>query len=205
MWAASAGPGRAMGEAGMAKWNEQSLRMDDDHTWRSKPGYQIFVVDRGAARFDFPTDWVVVANEEGVRLHDKQPPDDSCVLQISVFYLPPGLDLSELPPATLLAQALDARDDDDETLGRTPIAHVLRPGLEIVWSETRRIDPGEHREARSRHLLAKAGDIQVFVSLEFWPEDGERLGPVWDEVLRSLRVGEFVADPRKGPPRRRRR
>ncbi len=187
----------------MPKWSKKSLRMHEDHGWRARPGHQIFVADRGAVRFDIPVDWAVVTDEKGVRLHDRQPPDDTCVLELSVFYLPPGIDWDELPLATMLAQAIDARDAD--LLGRTQVAHVLRPGLEIVWTETRRIDPGEHREARSRHLLARAANIQPFISLAFWPEDAERLEPVWDEVMRSLRVGEFVDDPLRGPQRRSRR
>ena len=182
---------------------DKVLRLDDDHGWRSRPGYKIFVADRGAVRFDFPEDWVLVTDADGVKLHDKPPPDDSCRLQLSVFYLPRGIDWSELPPAKLLADALAARDRD--VISQTPIAHVLRSGLEIVWTEVRWIDPNEQREARSRHLLARADNIQPFITFDFWPEDAKRLQPVWKELLRSLRVGEFVADPRRGPGRGRRR
>lgn len=187
------------GAGGMPKWSKKSLRMDEDHTWRARPDHKIFVADRGAVRFDIPADWVVVTDEKGLRLHDRQPPDDSCVLELTVFYLPPGIDWDDLPLATMLAQAVDARGAD--LLGRTPVAHVLRSGLEIVWTETRAIDPGEQREARSRHLLARAANIQAFISLAFWPDDAQRLEPVWDEVIRSLRVGEFVDEPLRGPRR----
>jgi hypothetical protein len=37
-----------------------------------------------------------------------------------------------------------------------------------------------------------------FLTLDFWPEDAGRLESVWDTVLRSLRLGEYIADPRKG-------
>jgi len=219
----------------MAKWEERRLRMDDDHGWRCRPGYSIFVADRGAVRFDVPSSWKVVVDDEGVKIHDKAPPDDNCRIQLSVHYLPPGVDWSELPPAKLLADVLDERDrrregdEDDalarlkgrggavararalaqkdepkhEVLGRDPISHVLRPGLEIVWTEVRWIDPNEQREARTRHLLARAKNIQPFITMDFWPEDARRFNPVWKELLRSLRVGEYVADPRKGPQPRR--
>lgn len=221
----------------MAKWEKRDLRMDDDHGWRCKPGYQIFVADRGAVRFDFPKGWVIVADAEGIKIHDRQPPDDNCRIQLSVHYLPHGVDWGDLPPAKLLADVLDDRgrareqeraeaaklarlrgrggalaraaqeaqdeEEEHEVLGRDPIAHVLRPGLEIVWTEVRWVDPNEKREARTRHLVARAKNIQPFITMDFWPEDAPRFGKVWTELVRSLRVGEFVADPRKGPPRRR--
>jgi hypothetical protein len=219
----------------VAKWDKRDLRMDDDHTWRCKPGYTIFVADRGAVRFDIPSDWVVNVDAEGVKLHDKPPPDDDCRIQLSIFYLPPVIDWDELPLARLLANALDGRDQDrereqeekrarlrgqggiaargraqerereaaHEVLGRDPISHVLRPGLEIAWTETRWVDPNEQREARTRHLVARANHVQPFITMDFWPEDAPRLTKVWKELLRTLRVGEYVADPRKGPQSRR--
>lgn len=187
----------------MAKWSKKTLGMDPDHGWRCKPGYTIFVADRGAVRFDFPESWVVVTDEEGVRLHDAQPPDDNCRLQLSVFRLAAGIDWGGLPLASMLDQSLDR--DDPGTLSCSPIAHVLRPGLEIVWTEVRRTDPVEKREARSRHLFAGGGDVSTLITLDYWPEDASRFEPVWDEVLRSLRLGEYVADPRRGPQRSTRR
>lgn len=186
----------------MANWDKRTIPMDPDHGWRSKPGYQIFVADRGAVRFDFPVGWPVVVDEEGIKIHDREPPDDECRIQLSVFRLPPEVDLTGLPIATMLADALDAHDED--VISQTPIRHVLRPGLEIVWREVRRTDEREKREARSRHLLARAMNINPFITLDFWPEDERRLTPVWNELVRSLRVGEFVADPRKGPRRKKR-
>ena len=57
------------------------------------PGYNIFVADRGAVRFDFPRDWIIEPGENGsIKFHDKKPPDDDCTLQITVMYLPDGVD-----------------------------------------------------------------------------------------------------------------
>ena len=189
----------------MATWDKKTLRMDEDHGWRCKPGYTIFVADRGAVRFDFPEDWVVIVDDEGVRLHDRQPPDDNCRIQLSIFYLPPEIDFSDLTIASMLTQALDHDDDDGHRISRSPTAHVLRPGLEIVWSEVQRIDPNERREARSRHLIARGGGVQPLITLDYWPEDAPRFEPVWDELVRTLRLGEYVADPRRGPRRTSRR
>ena len=38
----------------MAQWKEKHLRLKDRHGWKSKPGYGICVLDRGAIRFDYP-------------------------------------------------------------------------------------------------------------------------------------------------------
>jgi hypothetical protein len=182
----------------VAKWTKRSLRLNDDHNWKSKPGYQIFVYGRGAVRFDIPVGWVVVGDDDGgIKIYDRQPPDETCGLQMTIFHLPKQIDWSQLPLGTLFAQALSRPDRD--IIGQTPIAHVLRPGLECVWNELSWIDAGERREARSRNLLARADNIQPFITLTFWADDAKRLEPVWQELLRSLRVAQFVSDPRRGP------
>lgn len=50
--------------------------MDAGHDWRSKPGAKIRVADPGAIRFDPLGHWVVVVDDEGVKLQDCQSPDD---------------------------------------------------------------------------------------------------------------------------------
>ena len=53
--------------------------------------------------------------------------------------------------------------------------------------------------------MARGSDIQPFITVDYWPEDAQRFAPVWDEVVRSHRVGEFVTDARRGPKKRGRR
>lgn len=60
------------------------------------------------------------------------------------------------------------------------------------------VDEGEHCEARSRLGLARGNDLQCLITFDFWPEDAERHVPVWDAVLRSLRLGIRVEDPTRG-------
>jgi hypothetical protein len=195
----------------MAKWKKHEQRLAGDHGWRCKPGYVIFVADRGAVRFDIPKTWVVVPDAEGIKIHDQQPPDDNIRIQLSIFYPPPMVDWTELPLATLLDDAIAGREADDklDIISRDPISHVLRPGLTIVWTELRQMDPGEQREARHRHLFARGKgndrglerDLLALITMDFWPEDAGRCNPVWKELLRSLRLGQYVTDPRKGPIR----
>ena len=185
----------------MAKGSKKSVQSKGFRGWKAKPGYKIFVADRGAVRFDFPAEWVFDPGTAGspATFHDKQPPDDSCRLQMTLFRLPPGIDWTDLPLDRQLAEAL--AHGDPGHLSQGPIIGVDRPGLEIVWTEVRRIDEREQRESRSRHLLARGSNLQPFITLDFWPEDAERLEPVWDEVVRSLRLGQYVADPMHGPDR----
>lgn len=225
----------------MPKWTERDVWLDENHGWRCKPGYTIFVADRGAVRFDIPESWVVQADAEGVKIHDKPPPDDNARIQLSIFFPPPVVDWGRLPLATMLADALAGRGrpdvsrspdagpghrgllrrdrydplasakEEDGLISQDPVTHVLRPDLEIVWTECRRIDQAEQREACSRHLFARGRgtppgdtqprDILPFVTMDFWPEDAPRCRAVWKELVRSLRVGEYVADPRRGPGR----
>lgn len=227
----------------MSKWTERKMRMDDNHGWRCKPGYTIFVADRGAVRFDIPETWSVQVDAEGVKIHDKPPPDDNARIQLTIFFPPPGIEMDGLPLATMLDDALSGRareeirrnrgagkghrsllrrdhidpladldgEDDDDLISRDPITHVLRPNLEVVWTECRRIDKSEQREARSRHLFARGRgtpigadlphDILPFITMDFWPEDAPHCNAVWKELVRTLRVGEYVADPLRGPDR----
>jgi hypothetical protein len=223
------------------KWTKRNLRIDEDHGWRCKPGNTIFVADRGAVRFDIPESWVVEVDAEGVKIHDKPPPDDNARIQLSIFFPPPVVELDGLPLATMLADALAGRgreeahqnrgarpghrtllrrdrtdplafaEEEDDLISQDPITHVLRPDLEIVWTERRQLDQIEQRESRSRHLFARGRgtppgttqprDILPFITMDFWPEDVPRCNAVWKELVRSLRVGEYVADPRRGPDR----
>ena len=41
----------------MPTWKRRVYKLDANHTWKAKPGYQIFVADWGAVRFDIPSGW----------------------------------------------------------------------------------------------------------------------------------------------------
>jgi hypothetical protein len=179
------------------RWARPEERLPKNHGWQCKPGYKIFVANRGEVRFDFPESWIVSFGDDSVRLNDREPPDDECVLQISVHYLPPGIDWSGLPLRTLLESIGDENDKERQTLGRGEMFEVKRPDLELAWYEQRVLDVKENREAISRICLARAQNIQPLITFYFWPEDLNRLDPVWNEVLRSLQVGNVIPDPTK--------
>lgn len=178
----------------MARWEKKKFRLPEASGWKAKPGYQIFVADRGAVRFDIPSGWVVVPAEGGsICFYDRQPPDDNCRLQLSVMRLPPIRDWRELPLPKLLTDVLAA--DDRECISQSEVVYVDRADLELAWIEFVFIDPGEKREAHSRCCLARGANIQPLITMEFWSDEAERYAPVWDEVLRSLQLGVYIKDP----------
>jgi len=183
----------------MAKWDKRTLKLPQKHGWKVKPGYKIFIADRGAVRFDFPEDWVVIPGEDSIKFHDKQPPDDDCTLAMSVMRLPPG-DWSGLKLPFLVSKIIE--DDSRGTTLRGPIIDIQRTDLDLAWAEVEFIDPNEKRPARSRTCLARASNIQPLITFDFWEDQAPRLGKIWDEILRSLRVAEPILDPRIGQPYR---
>ena len=183
----------------MRRWEKRELKLKDKHGWTAKPGYQIFVADRGAVRFDIPQGWVVVPGDGAVKICDKEPPNDNCAIQLTIFYLPHGVDWSALPLAQMLEDATSEDDPDSGTLARSEVVAIERPDMDLAWRETRFVDKNEQREAISRSCVARGRDLQPLITFDFWVDDAPRLYPVWDELLRSLRLGDYVSDPTLGP------
>lgn len=179
----------------MAKWQKQTIRMAKDHTWQASPGYQILVLDRGAARIDIPEGWVIGPGENCLEVRDKAQPDDRCLIQITVFPQYEGVDFSAMPLVPLFEDVTNT--DQADVLLRGPIFQDRRQDLELAWRETRYIDPEEKREACTRNCFARRVGIHVLISFSNWPEDVAEFTPAWDEVLSSLRIGEY-RDPKTG-------
>lgn len=179
----------------MARWKKQTLKLKPDHTWRAPSGYKICVLDRGAIRFNVPDKWIVTPDPDAIRFHDRQPPDDNCVLAVSFLRLPP-VDWSGLPLSQFIPVALEG--DKREIIAKGEIVEVRRGDLELAWIEIRFMDENERREAIGRLCVGRGANIQSLITFDFWPEDAARLEPVWDEVLRSLELGAYIKDPTHG-------
>jgi hypothetical protein len=177
----------------MGKWTKQTYKLKPGHGWRARPGFKVFVADRGALRFDYPEDWICEPDSESIKFYDRPPPDDDCILQVSLLRLSPDVDWRGLPLTTLLRDAVGRPGDDSRLAGE--IVHITRPDLEYAWCETWRLDPRERRDACCRTCLARGRHDLPLITLDFWPEDGARLEPVWDELLRSLQLEQYVEDP----------
>src|SRR4051812_33266125 len=72
-------------------WHKQTFKLPAnlDLGPLAKPGYNVFIADRGAVGFCYPKDWIVRPGKSSIEFHDREPPDDDCVLQVSVHRLPP--------------------------------------------------------------------------------------------------------------------
>jgi hypothetical protein len=186
------------------QWTKRTIPLPPDHGWTATPGYKVFVADRGAVQFQFPEAWVVLPEDGGViAFHDRNPPDDDCVLRLSVMRLPPQvIDYAkldrELPLDGLVRQLLSHDKRPDAALDEQ-VCVVERPDLALAWGEVRFIDPAQNRPARSRMCLARGRGIQPLITMDFWESDLGRVSPVWDEVLRSLRVGVVIGDVTRRP------
>ncbi len=172
----------------------EKLRLKDKHTWKSKPGYSICVIDRGVLRFDYPSNWVVEPDKGAVHLHDQTPSVESCDLGVSVFPIP-----AEQARDLSLDDALhDSLDGERKPYRQTEIRRSLRGDLEIAWLEQEYIDAEYKRDARFRVALVR-GPALCLISMNYWSSRAAELEPVWDEVLRTLVMGVPVADPTAGP------
>jgi hypothetical protein len=176
-------------------WQQETMKLRDRHYWTAQPGCKVFVADRGAVRFDFPQEWVIVPGSDSINLHDKAPPDDDCVLAVSYLRLPP-IDWSGLPLATLVEQT--TKDDHRPIYEQGEIVELRRGDLEIAWRDMRFIDPGEKREALSRFCLARQRRVQALITFDFWETDAKRCQAVWDIVLKTLELDEYIQDPTVG-------
>jgi hypothetical protein len=177
-------------------WQKQTLRMQDNHTWRAPDGYKIVVLDRGLVSFNIPRDWVVGEKTEPFEMYDRAEPDDNARLSVSYWRLPPGVDWTGLPLTKLLDDA--TKEEKENVLERGEIAKVDRDDLEMVWMEQRFQDTKEPREAFSRFTVARDWNVAVLFTIDYWVDDAQKMRPVWAEIVRSLQLGRYIEDPTKG-------
>lgn len=172
----------------------EKLRLKDNHTWKSKPGYSICVIERGLVRFDYPSNWIVEPEEGAVHLHDRPPSVESCDLGVSIF----GVPVEHIQDLSLEDTLRDTIDRERKAYEESEVHHIARGDLEIAWLEQRYKDAEYKRDARFRVALAR-GPVLCLISMNYWANRAAGLERVWDEVLRTLVMGIQVADPTAGP------
>lgn len=186
----------AKGKKHNLKWIKETLDLQPDHKWQSKPGYKIFVAGRGAVRFDVPADWVFEPDQKSFRFLDGEPPNDNARLEVSFNQLPPA-DWSLFPLKPLLKKVVE--DDHRNVIDQSEIFTVKRQTAQIVWTEIKFIDTQETpREAFSRICIGLGSNVQCLITFDYWADEAEKMTPVWDEVLRSLTLGLYIRDPSTG-------
>ena len=172
----------------------QKLKLKPNHTWKTKPGYSICVIDRGLVRFDYPGNWIVEPAEGAVHLHDRPPSVESCDLGVSIFHVPAEV-VMELSLDDTLRDTLAG---ERRPYQQSEIRHITRGDLEIAWLEERYTDTDFQRDARFRVALAR-GPILCLITMNYWANRAAGLERVWDEVLRTLVLGMRIEDPTAGP------
>jgi hypothetical protein len=180
----------------MARFERETLKLKEGHTWRCKPGYKICVLGEGALRLDLPGEWVMKIQESSVQFYDLEPPDDNCRLEVSLLRHS-QIDWTGLPLDRLIQGC--AREKPDDEIAE--IDRQSRPGVELVWVEKALTDPQEARPARTRIALVRGTNAHVVITFDFWAADAERFAPVWNEVMGSIDLGLFVDDPTMGEQR----
>lgn len=175
-------------------FSKTQLPLKKDHLWTATPGFRIAALDRGAIRFEFAQDWVCVPEEDSVKFYDHEPPADNCRLAVSRQTFPDAADRRSL--ADLVVAMM--RDDPRGLQRTTDVIHSRQPSMEYAWIEFKFTDPSLKYEARSRFCLARGSGVYALVTFEFWQEDSEKFTPLWEHVLATLSLGEFILDPTSG-------
>lgn len=160
-------------------------------------GYQLIVLDRGAVHICFPEGWIARPSDKGsMRLHDAEPPDDSCRLEISYWKLHPVMALN-FPFETAVKVLQDTKTELEHEEKKEPVLS-RRDGLRFGWVESQYPDPDNGRAVCSRSLLVVGNKIQVIITYDCWADETERFEPVWKTLLRTIRLGEYIANPASG-------
>ena len=180
---------------GKPEWIKETLEINENHGWKSKDGYKIFVAGRGAVRFDVPQDWHFEPDEKSFRFHDATPPNDDCRLEVSYNHLPKQ-DWSLFPLEHTVKKVATADRRDVIEVGE--VQKVKRQTARIAWIQIKFIDSNEDREAYSRICVGLGSNIQCLITFDYWADQAEKLTPVWDEVINSLVLGLYIRDPRTG-------
>ena len=180
----------------MSRAKAKKLRLSAGHGWRAQANHKILVLGRGGVRLEYPETWVVEATDDWVKIHNRPPPDDDCVLGVSCHRWP-AIAAHELTVAALVREALES--DERSLLELDPIVEETRMDLTLAWGQGRFVDPLANREACARLCIARKVEIQALITFDFWLSDLALCHAQWNAFLASLQLGQWVADPQRGP------
>ena len=166
------------------------------HGWRAQPNHKILVLGRGAVRLEYPESWIVEINDDCVKVFDRKPPDDDCVLAVSYHHWP-VVSGQKLSVASLVRTALDG--DDRSFVSIDPVVAETRMDFSLAWGQARFIDSRVDRQACARLCIVRKSDIQALITFDFWASDLTLCDARWSAFLATLQLGQWVADPQRGP------
>lgn len=173
----------------------RQARLTAGHGWRAQAHHKILVLGRGAVRLEIPETWVVETNDDCVKVFDKNPPDDDCALAVSYHHWPAAAQKPSV--ASLVRGALES--DERSFLTIDPVVEETKIEIVLAWTQGRFIDPRINREAYARLCIARKSEIQALVTFDFWASDLASCASQWNMFLATLQLGQWVADPLRGP------
>lgn len=179
------------------KFKKRSIKLKPGHQWKTPEGYQLIVLDRGAVHVCFPHGWQVKPQETGsILLSDDEPPLDDCRMEISYWRLHPVM-ARNFPFEKMVGEIQNSKDKLEHEAMSEPV-YSKRDGLRFGWVESAYPDPDNGRPVRSRTLLVFGNNIQVLLSYACWEDDFEKFMPVWKTMMKTIRLGEYIANPATG-------
>jgi hypothetical protein len=178
------------------------IQPDPTGTWKARPGYRILIMGCGAVRFDFPKDWLAGLDSKYLRIVDREPPNDRCSLLVSYRMISPGV--AGFPIRDLLQEVTTEKSPERVMLDRGPITTLFRQPMEAAWRQMRFIDPRQPEDSRTRVCLARGGRTLATIVFDFWAKDETRVHEMWNVLLDTLAVGDYVDDPATGRRREQR-
>jgi hypothetical protein len=179
----------------MGKQKKRTARLPANHGWRAQPHHKILVLGRGAVRLEIPEAWIVEVTDDCVKVFDRKPPDDECVLGVS-YHLWPAAGRN-LPVGPFVRGALEK--DERAFLAIEPVVEETKMDIALAWAQGRFVDARVDREACSRLCLARKTEIQALLTFDFWSSDLAVCDPLWTMFLATLQLEQWVADPLRGP------
>jgi hypothetical protein len=172
----------------MSKWTKKTLKIKGPVPFKTRPGNNAFVANRGEVYFEIPNTWIIKPSPEGtIAFYDKEPPDDNCCMEMSTRNLNMELNWDGLPLGQMLLQT--AQMDRGEAF-RPEVHEIQRGQLQIAWLEDHFIPKNEPRPAISRWMIAKSFDVLPFFTFNFWKDDYEMADRFWTNVVETLRLAE---------------
>lgn len=179
----------------MARSKARKAQLVPGHGWRAQPNHKILVLGRGAVRLEIPETWVVEMSDDSVKVFDKTPPDDDCLLAVSYHHWPAVGQI--LSVGSLVRSAFEG--DERSFVAIDPVIEETRIDIALAWAQGHFIDPRTNGKACARLCIARKAEIQALITFDFWLSDLPSCDRQWRMVLATLQLGQCVADPLHGP------
>jgi hypothetical protein len=149
------------------------------------PGHMLVVMEKGLISFEVPLGWIDRKTDIGISLYDRQPPDNDCIFEVSMIRHP-MFPIRDLPLWKVLH---DSPNLQGKGLSREDIVEETRPGIQIAHLHYRAMHPTDNRLAIFCTCMIRALEFHVLMSYAYWPEESERLAPVWTRAIETFQIG----------------